>query len=162
MASPRSSVDVLERQRPGTHIGAAHLVHEYIGGRLNKLQVTFVPPGEYFGDLLDTSPGAVAICGRSGLLERPVDFGRLIHLALPRPWGCELHSRFWLGYVRSRSGSSLTEVIGNRPWARRLQISDPLGRALEAHCHEEMSTLAGLLPALYASETGGPRTLGSS
>lgn len=27
------------------------------------------------------------------------------------------------------------------------------GRALAVHCHEEMSTLAGFLPGLYASES---------
>jgi hypothetical protein len=33
-----------EDKRPGTHVGAKHLVHEYTGGKLNKLRITFVPP----------------------------------------------------------------------------------------------------------------------
>ena len=67
-----------EHKQPGTHVGARHLVHEYIGSRLHKLCITFVPPAEFFG------------------------------------------------------------------------------RALAVHCHEEMSTLAGFLPDLYASESQGP------
>lgn len=41
------------------------------------------------------SPEVLAVCGRAGLLDRPIDLGRLVHLAIPTPWGCELHSRFW-------------------------------------------------------------------
>jgi len=139
-------------KQPGTHVGAQHLVHEYIGGRLNKLRIRFVPPDEFFGDELERHPGAVAICARPGLLERPIDLGRMVHLALPRPWGCELHSRFWLGDVRSRSRARIAETIGNLPRLRRVLARTAMGRALEVHCHEEMTTLAGFLPDLYASE----------
>lgn len=142
-----------EDKQPGTHVGAKHLVHEYIGGRLNKLRITFVPPKEYFPDALEQVPGAVAICARAGLLERPIDVGRLIHLVLARPWGCELHSRFWLGYVKSRSGSGLINTVGNLAWTRRAQARIAVGRALMVHCHEEMTTLGGFLPGLYASES---------
>ena len=142
-----------EDKLPETHIGAKHCVHEYIGGRMNKLKISFLPPEEYFGDTLQASPGAVAICARSGLLDRPIDIGRMVHLALPKAWGCELHSRFWLGYVNSRSGSRLIDWLGNRSWVRRPLAHDGLGRSLLVHCHEEMTTLAGFLPALYALET---------
>ena len=141
-----------EDKKPGTHVGAKHLVHEYIGGRLNKLRIAFVAPEEYGLEAVRRVPGAAAICARAGLLERPIDLGRLVHLALPQPWGCELHSRFWRGIVRSRGGSRLIDALGNRPWLRRLQARPPLGRALLVHCHEEMTTLAGFLPELYASE----------
>lgn len=141
-----------EDKRPGTHIGAKHLVHEYIGGRLNKLSIAFVPPEEFFADALARAPGALAICARPGRLDLPIDLGRMVHLALPTDYGCELHSRFWLGYVKSRNGSKWPEAIGNRPWLRRRLASMTFGRALAVHCHEEMSTLAGFLPDLYASE----------
>lgn len=143
-----------EDKLPGTHIGAKHCVHEYIGGRLNKLKIFFLPPEEYFDDALETTPGAVAICARNGLLDRPIDVGRMVHLALPREWGCELHSRFWLGYVKSRSDSRLVDWLGNHPWARHILAKDDLGRSLLVHCHEEMTTLAGFLPELYTLETG--------
>jgi hypothetical protein len=142
-----------EDKRPGTHVGAKHLVHEYIGGRLNKLRITFVPPDEFFGDALNQVPGAVAICARPGLLDQPIDLGRMVHLALPQEWGCELHSRFWLGYVRSRNGSRLVDSLGNRRLFRRLRASTTMARALMVHCHEEMTTLAGFLPDLHSSES---------
>jgi hypothetical protein len=135
-------------KRPGTHVGGKHLVHEYIGGRLNKLSISFVPPEEFFSDALAQRPEVLAVCARAGLLERPIDFGRMVHLAVPTPWGCELHSRFWLGYVVARGGSRLPELFGNLPWARRLLARMTAGRALAVHCHEEMSTLAGFLPDL--------------
>ena len=143
-----------EDKTPGTHIGAKHCVHEYIGGRLNKLKISFVPPEDYFLDALQSVPGAVAVCARSGLLDRPIDVGRMAHLAVPQPWGCELHSRFWLGYVKSRTGSRIVDRLGNLAWVRRVLASDHLGRSLLVHCHEEMTTLAGFLPELYALETG--------
>ena len=136
-------------KQPGTHVGAQHLVHEYIGGRLNKLCITFVPPEEFFGDALDDRPDALAICARPGRLERPVDLGRMVHLALPTSWGCELHSRFWLGYVAPREGSGLPLGVANAPWLRRMLARTSFGRALAVHCHEEMTTLAGFLPDLY-------------
>lgn len=140
-------------KQPGTHIGAKHLVHEYIGGRLNKLCITFVPPEEYFGNALEGSPDALAVCGRPGLLERPIDLGRMVHLALPTPLGCELHSRFWLGYVAPRDGSRWPVTIANASWARRVLARKSFGRALALHCHEEMTTLAGFLPDLHGSKS---------
>ena len=141
-----------EDKKPGTYLGAKHLVHEYIGGRLNKLRISFVPQEEFFGETLREVPGALAICARAGLLERPIDLGRMVHLALPRPWGCELHSRFWLGYVRARDGARLPEAVGNVPLVRRMAARASMGRALALHCHEEMTNLAGFLPGLYAAD----------
>ena len=144
-----------EDKRPETHVGAKHLVHEYIGGRLNKLRIAFVPPEDFFEETLQQVPGALAICARAGLLERPIDLGRMVHLALPRPWGCELHSRFWLGYVRSRDGARILEAVGNLPVVRRVAVRTTMGRALALHCHEEMTNLAGFLPGLYAANSIG-------
>jgi hypothetical protein len=148
-----------EDKQSGTHINAKHCVHEYIGGHLNKLKISFIPPEDYFSEALQGAPGAVAICARPGLLDIPVDIGRMVHLALPREWGCELHSRFWLGYVRSRRGSRVVDALGNQPWLRRIRSSDKLGRSLLVHCHEEMTTLAGFLPGLYERETGATATI---
>lgn len=72
-----------EDKTPGTYVGAKHCVHEYIGGRFNKLKISFVPPEDYFSDALQAIPGAVAVCARSGLLDRPIDIGRMVHLAVP-------------------------------------------------------------------------------
>lgn len=140
-------------KRPGTHVGARHLVHEYIGGRLKKLSITFVAPDEFFSGGLPQAPEALAVCGRPGLLTRPVDVGRMVHLAIATSWGCELHSRFWLGYVVPREGSRLPLAVANTRWARRALVSMTFGRALAVHCHEEMSTLAGFLPELHTSQS---------
>ena len=74
---------------------------------------------------LTRMPEVLAVCGRPGLLERPIDLGRMVHLA---------------------------RMVGNAPWVRRMLARMTFGRALAVHCHEEMSTLAGFLPDLYASE----------
>ena len=141
-----------EDKKPGTHIGAKHLVHEYVGGRLRKLRIAFVPPEDFFQNALARVPDAVAVCGRAGLLDRPIEVGHLVHLALPCDSGCELHSRFWLGHFASRSRATALDSIANRPWVRRRLASLSFGQALAAHCREEMSTLAGVLPELYAEE----------
>lgn len=141
-----------EDKKPGTHVGAKHLVHEYIGGRLHKVRITFVSPDEFFSNALQGMSNTVAVCARTGLLDRPIDVGHMVHLALPRPWGCELHSRFWLGHVASRKRSRTLETVANTPWVRRRLTLLSFGRALAVHCHEEMSTLAGFLPDLYAPE----------
>lgn len=73
-----------EDKQPGTHVGAKHLVHEYIGGRLQKLRITFVPEEHFFGNTLAQVPDALAVCGRPGLLERPIDLGRMVHLTPPQ------------------------------------------------------------------------------
>ena len=145
-----------EDKRPGTHLGAKHLVHEYIGGRMNKLRIAFEAAEESLGpDFAKRAPGAVAVCARTGFLEQPLDIGRLIHLATPTPWGCDLHSRFWLGMVSPRGDGALGKLagtVGNQRWARQRSVNEGLGRALFVHCHEEMETLASFLPQLYESE----------
>lgn len=124
-----------ERWRPGHYIGASHLVHEYIGGKLAKLKITFVEPKK----LLDTSRFAeakigAAVCGRVGLLDQDVRLGYLLHLVRETEFGCEMRSRFWLE-----------------------KAPDELGRGLLKHCLEEMGNLAELLPRLYQRETGGDK-----
>ena len=120
-----------EHWRPGHYIGASHLVHEYVGGDLVKLKITFREPSEFF----DTSRFAgakvgAAVCGDIGLLEEDKQLGHLIHFVRDTDFGCEMRSRFWL-----------------------FDASEKLGRALMQHCIEEMGNLADLLPDLYAKET---------
>jgi len=143
-----------ESKVPGTHLGAHHLVHEYVGDTLHKLRISFLEPEAYFGERAGELGDAFVVCARTGLLDKPVDVGRMIHLAVPTAWGCELHSRFWLGYISSRTSSRAVESVGNLGWVRRALATKNFGRALEAHCHEEMTTLAGFLPALYQAEAG--------
>ena len=80
--------------------------------------------------------------------------GRMVHAAYDTPWGCELRSHFWLGHVESDLLGGLVQLAGNTPWFRRRAVSRADAYALEAHCHEEMTTLGSFLPGLFASEGG--------
>ena len=139
-----------ENKSPGTHVGAHHLVHEYIGGKLNKLRISFLDPIENLGPDA-TESGRLYVCARVGLLERPIAVGRMVHAALDTSWGCELRSHFWLGLVETELLGGLVEAAGNTPWLRRRILSRLDAYALEAHCHEEMTTLGGFLPELFAA-----------
>ena len=50
-----------EDKSPGTHVGAHHLVHEYIGGKLNKLRISFLDPVENMGPRA-VDPGRLFVC----------------------------------------------------------------------------------------------------
>ena len=62
-----------------------------------------------------------------------------------------MRSRFWMGgrHVAVRGGNRLTDRAA-RPVAAR-QLPDP--RDLMVHCAQEISHLAGFLPAIYARFT---------
>ncbi len=137
-----------EDKSPGTHVGAHHLVHEYIGGRLQKLRISFLDPVETLGAAA-AEPGRLFVCARVGLLGRPVRLGRMVHAAHDHDWGCSLRSHFWLGDVEIGAGGGFAERAANSRALRRLATSAGRGRALEAHCHEEMTFLAGFLPELH-------------
>ncbi len=122
-----------EHWSPGNYIGASHLVHEYIGGEMAKLKITFYQPSEYFDtSRFDEAGVTAAICGHVGLLEVDQQLGHLIHFIRDTDYGCEMRSRFWL-----------------------FEATEEFGRALMTHCVEEMGNLADLLPDLYARETAG-------
>lgn len=140
-------------KRPGTHVGAHHLVHEYIGGQLRKLRISFLDPVDDLGPRAETA-GRLFVCAQVGALERPLKLARMVHAAYDTAWGCELRSHFWMGLVESDLLGGLVERLGNTRFFRRRAVSDAAARALETHCHEEMTTLGRFLPALYARENG--------
>ena len=142
-----------EDKPPGTHVGAHHLAHEYIGGKLHRLRISFLDPVENMGPGA-SEPGRLFVCARVGMLDRPIAVGRMVHAAYDTPWGCELRSHFWLGHVESDLLGGLVQLAGNTPWFRRRAVSRADAYALEAHCHEEMTTLGSFLPGLFASEGG--------
>ena len=139
-----------EDKRAGTHVGAHHLVHEYIGGRLQKLRISFHDPVEQLGEAA-AAPGRLFVCATVGLLARPeVKIARMVHAAHDTAWGCELRSHFWMGHVETPMLGGLVQALANTPFVRRRAASLTAARALEAHCHEEMTFLSRFLPALYA------------
>ena len=131
----------------GEYIGGTHLVHEYIGGQLNKLRIHFKPPDEYL-DVAAFAEAEVgtAICARTGPLDSELWAGHLIHLVRDTEYGCEMRSRFWLGDFEPDIAPTAEEV--------QKLIPDAIGWGLLKHCNEEMGYLAGFLPELYRQETG--------
>jgi hypothetical protein len=119
-----------EHWRPGHYIGASHLVHEYIGGDLVKLRITFFEPSKIFdpSKFAEARVGAV-ICGDVGALEEDMQMGHLIHFVRDTDLGCEMRSRFWI-----------------------FNGDEKIGAGLMQHCIEEMSQLGAILPGLYKKE----------
>jgi len=146
-----------EKWRPGHYIGASHLVHEYLGGELAKLRITFYEPSRYL-DVSRFSAGnpSAVVCGRGGFQDKPMDFAHLIHFVRDTKDGCEMRSSFWSGDIRFRLpviGPALSCVANTPPMRKRL-VKEQIGRDLTIHCAEEMNHLAGFLPGLYQRETG--------
>ena len=139
-----------ENKSPGTHVGAHHLVHEYIGRRMHKLRISFLDPEEDLGPEAKRA-GHLFVCARVSLLGQPVTVSRMVHAARDTEWGCELRSHFWMGLVETSQLGGLAQTIANTPWFRRRALSHADAQALEAHCHEEMTILSRFLPDLYAA-----------
>lgn len=143
-----------ENKQSGTVIGASHLVHEYVGGELQKLRIQFVDPKEVFGTAPELTGGDVAICAWPGLLDEPLFIGKMCHFIHNTEFGCEMRSRFWLGDVAGRSDNervwSIKGLIGNTYLMRRLLVNKSGGTDLMTHAMSEMGNLADFLPDLYA------------
>ena len=43
-----------------------------------------------------------AVCARPGLLDAPINLGRMTHFIRDTDYGCEMRSRFWLGDISHR------------------------------------------------------------
>jgi hypothetical protein len=141
------------------YIGYAHLVHEYIGGEMNKLRIHFQPPSTLLDASRFSENGVSAvICARAGYLNKPLKFARLIHLVRDTEGGCEMRSRFWAGDVDVTIPliGHLIGKIANTKTMRGKLVSDDLGPALLIHCAEEMNHLASFLPSLFYKMTGLP------
>ena len=138
------------------YVGYAHLVHEYIGGEMNKLRIDFMDPST----LLDTSQFedagvSTVICARAGYLGKPLKFAWLIHLVRDTEDGCEMRSRFWAGDIEITIpilGPAISKIVNTRPMRRKL-VPDELGPDLLTHCAEEMNHLASFLPGLFHKMT---------
>ncbi len=139
-------------KQPGTHLGAKHLVHEYIGGKLFKLRIHFLPPEDFFGDGVVSDPERLLICAKISFLNYPLTITRMIHAIQNVEGGSEMRSHFWLGYLESPYWSPPFTQVANHQIIKLIFLRESLGRAIQVHCHEEMTNLAGFLPELYASE----------
>ncbi|KAL2837297.1 hypothetical protein BJY01DRAFT_237934 [Aspergillus pseudoustus] len=135
------------RDNTSTYVGGHHLVHEYIGGQLAKLKISFRDPGEYFGpswkEDFARAGYSTAICGRVGNWDDETGEvmygGHLVHLIKDEPDGVRMRSRFWLG-----------DIPGLTPEQRRAAVPEEFALGLLKHATEEMEILATILPGLYA------------
>jgi hypothetical protein len=143
------------RNNDSKYIGGHHLVHEYIGGRLSKLKISFKDPKEYFGDRWKEDfkkyGYSTAVCGRVGQWDPEsntvVYTGHLIHLVKDNQSGCRMRSRFWLGDV-----SGVTE-----PAVRAKLVPEADAKGLCQHATEEMAFLGSILPDMFRRYSGAGR-----
>ncbi|WOF73506.1 hypothetical protein QMT40_001138 [Parvibaculaceae bacterium PLY_AMNH_Bact1] len=146
-----------ENKVPGKIVGASHLVHEYIGGEMQKLRIQFVPPEQVLGPLPELEEGTFVLCAWAGLLEEPLYVAKMCHVVRDTAWGAEMRSNFWMGHVARREGNeavtSIEGIVGNTALARYILLDEAAAIALMTHAIEEMGYLSDLLPALYARET---------
>lgn len=128
-------------------------MHEYIGGELCKLGISFVSPEVYFGqdweEKFKEGGYDLAVCGRAGVWDdegwkegmgaKLVYTGHLIHLIKREKQGVRMRSRFWLGDLEG-----VTDVE-----ARKSLVPEAMREGLCQHATEEMAILASVLPGLY-------------
>ena len=140
------------RDNTSEYVGGHHLVHEYIGGKLLKLKISFKDPAEYFGHdwkaKFEAARYGTAICGRVGDWDpesgKTTYNGHLIHLIKEEPDACRMRSRFWLGDVEG----SPTKV-GDK-------VPEFMKAGLMQHAAEEMAILASQLPEMYEKYSRKP------
>ena len=138
----------------GNYYGAKHLVHETLGGdgEIHKLRIHFRDPHEMFDPAGYAKVDGIAVCGRPGSLEKPVNLGHMVHFARNTDYGCELRTRFWLGEVHHQDLD--TELPDDAVAAVRSNVlTDDFATRLHRHATEEMGYLADLLPVLYRQVT---------
>lgn len=140
-----------EGRQPGSHIGSSHLVHEYLAGSdgpLFKLRINFRDPAEFFDPARYKSHDGNAICAHIGLLDAPLNLGKMTHFVRNTPWGCEMRSRFFLGHIASRDPAPAIPQA-EAAALRLANVTPDLARRLHQHATGEMGFLADLLPVLY-------------
>lgn len=134
------------------YIGNESDVDEYIGNKLKRLTIAFLPPEQFgFTDL--DARGATAICGVTRERMLRADGGHLCHLILPTSTGSQMRSGFWLGEIHHHWGfvHGLFRGLINSSVARKMAITDQMCIDLLQHCNEEMVHLGKFLPKLYAN-----------
>jgi DAPG hydrolase PhiG domain len=134
------------------YVGRVSHVDEYLGSTLGRFAIHFVPPGQLgiSGPSIADPGGDTAVCARVGFADYPVDAGYLVHHVRRVAGGSEMRSRFWLGapYAAGRGGGLAGVAVRLAKGLRRPGEAD--GRALLAHCSQEMTHLASFLPRIHA------------
>lgn len=145
-----------EGRENGNYIGASHLVHEYLAGSdgpVFKLKIQFQEPATFLGNAGFGQFDGVAVSAKIGALEQPMNLGRMVHFVRNTPFGCEMRTRFFLGFVETRDGAPPLSAAEAGALRQEL-VTEDLARRLHQHATEEMGYLAELLPVLYRQVTG--------
>lgn len=149
--------DWADRGNGGNYYGAKHLVHETLGGdgEVHKLRIHFRDPHEVFDPQRYDRVDGHAVCARVGSLERPINRGHMTHFVRNTDYGCEMRTRFWLGYVHHQDlTSDLPQNVVQL--VREERLTDDFCARLHRHAIEEMGYLADLLPIFYRQVTQDP------
>lgn len=138
--------------------GRRHIISEDFSGRnvdsSPEFHIHFRRPEEIGFDAaqLAAQPGVFVICSfpdENDILPEGSPPTVMMHFVRETEQGCELRSRFWLGYsMRDR-----TPVLMLPPGGR---IPEEAPYMLARHCVEEYSNLRSFLPALYREQAGQP------
>ena len=134
------------------YLGRTSLIKEYVGSKLIRGGISFIPPTEMgFDETKLNDQGEVAVCAHIGVPGTPVRGGWLCHQVRPVAGGSEMRSRMWLGGDNGALGSNpgliskgLIRLL--RPVIHQF-LPDPTD--LLVHNAQEMSHLASFLPKLY-------------
>ncbi|GGX74942.1 DAPG hydrolase family protein [Streptomyces anandii] len=138
---------------PRAYVGRTSYVDEYLGSRLIRAAINFLPPSALGMDetRLADPREATAICARVGLSNYPLDVGYLLHHIRRTGDGAEMRSRFWIGgrHVAPRTRIRALAHPPPSPVLRAASMTAADATALLIHCAQEMAHLAALLPALH-------------
>ena len=136
-------------QSKGQYIGVDSFVEEYIGNKLQKLQISFKEPA-LFG--LEDQEDSISICAYVTDTNNGVKVAKLLHYVLKTDKGSQMKSFFWMGTDISHPNSYKNFIITNLSkihLIKRLLLNDDLAMGLLIHCYEEMNHLSNFLPNLY-------------
>ena len=147
--SARLEEEGIKLQSKDQYIGVDSFVEEYIGNKLQKLQISFKEP-TVFG--LENHPNSVVICAYVTDVNSGVRIAKLLHYVLPTEKGSVMKSFFWIGsdlYHSNTFKSFLVKNLSKIKLIKGFLLNDDSAIDLLIHCYEEMNHLRKFLPDLY-------------
>tara|TARA_B100000214_G_scaffold60372_1_gene39318 strand:- start:734 stop:1492 length:759 start_codon:yes stop_codon:yes gene_type:complete len=131
------------------YIGVDSFVEEYIGKKLQKLQISFKEPS-LFG--LVNQEDSVAICAYVTDIKTGVRVAKFLHYVSKTERGSVMKSFFWMGSDISHPNSFKNFILTNLTKIQPIKglfLNDDSVLDLLIHCYEEMNHLSKILPNLY-------------
>ena len=147
--SARLKEEGIKLQSKDQYIGVDSFVEEYIGNKLQRLQISFKEPA-VFG--LENQQNSVAICAYVTDVNSGVRIAKLLHYVLRREKGSVMKSFFWMGSELYHSNTFKNFFVKNLTKIKLIKgflLNDDSAMDLLIHCYEEMNHLSKFLPDLY-------------